>query len=37
MMHANADNVLLDNNLRKVDLIFSDLYHAEGIDQVQLK
>jgi spermidine synthase len=37
MIHANADSALSDSNLRKVDLIFADLYHAEGIDQVQLK
>lgn len=33
----SADECLQGNNLRKVDVLFADLYHAKGADQSQLQ
>ena len=37
LIHQHADVFLLDNNLRKVDVIFADLYDASGTAEVQLR
>ena len=37
VIQQDADNYLLSGENRKVDIVFADLYHAEGVDQVQLR
>ena len=37
VINQNADDYLLQDNQRKSDVIFADLYHAEGVDEVQLR
>ncbi len=37
VIQDNADAYLMQADARKVDIIFADLYHAEGVDAVQLR
>lgn len=37
LIQQNADEFLLDNTMRKVDMIFADLYDATGTAAVQLR
>ena len=37
VLNQNADDYLWQVEQRKVDVVFADLYHAEGVDSVQLR
>ncbi|MGB5598345.1 MAG: fused MFS/spermidine synthase [Thiothrix litoralis] len=37
IIQQDADEFLNSHELRKVDVVFADLYHGDGVDQVQLR
>ncbi|MDD5393672.1 MAG: methyltransferase domain-containing protein [Thiothrix sp.] len=37
VIQQDADSFLLSGETRKVDVLFADLYHATGVDEVQLR
>jgi spermidine synthase len=37
VIQPNADSFLSDEPVRKMDVIFADLYHGTGVDEVQLR